>query len=79
MVGVTAAVAPGAFLVDAMPMLQYVPRWFPGADFKRKAFEWSKWTTAMVEVPFYDSETATVSGICSDRRISGDTHTERVV
>jgi len=28
---------PGAFLVDILPILKYVPNWFPGAKFKRKA------------------------------------------
>ena len=27
----------GAFLVDIIPILKYVPEWFPGAKFKRKA------------------------------------------
>jgi hypothetical protein len=27
----------GAFLVDIIPILKYVPDWFPGAKFKRKA------------------------------------------
>jgi hypothetical protein len=28
---------PGAFLVDIIPILKYVPAWFPGAKFQRKA------------------------------------------
>ena len=28
---------PGAFLVDIIPILKYVPGWFPGAKFQRKA------------------------------------------
>ena len=27
----------GAFLVDIIPILKYVPEWFPGARFQRKA------------------------------------------
>ena len=27
----------GAFLVDILPVLKYVPEWFPGAKFQRKA------------------------------------------
>ena len=27
----------GAFLVDVIPILKYVPAWFPGAKFQRKA------------------------------------------
>ena len=30
-------VIPGAFLVDIIPILKYVPEWFPGAQFQRKA------------------------------------------
>jgi hypothetical protein len=32
-----AAVMPGAFLVDHIPLLKYVPAWIPGAGFKRFA------------------------------------------
>jgi hypothetical protein len=28
---------PGAFFVDILPVLKYVPDWFPGAKFQRKA------------------------------------------
>ena len=28
---------PGRFLVEAVPVLRYVPSWFPGAGFKRFA------------------------------------------
>ena len=28
---------PGAFLVDFIPILKYVPEWFPGAKFQSKA------------------------------------------
>jgi hypothetical protein len=28
---------PGAFFVDIIPILKYVPEWFPGAKFQRKA------------------------------------------
>ena len=27
----------GAFLVDVIPILKYVPEWFPGANFQCKA------------------------------------------
>ncbi|EAU83206.2 cytochrome P450 [Coprinopsis cinerea okayama7 len=36
-VGFGTAAAPGRFLVDAIPILKYVPSWFPGAGFKRWA------------------------------------------
>ena len=28
---------PGTFLVDIIPILKYVPEWFPGAKFQSKA------------------------------------------
>ncbi|KAJ6592331.1 hypothetical protein B0H19DRAFT_906515, partial [Mycena capillaripes] len=30
----------GNFMVDALPILKYVPEWFPGAGFKRLARDW---------------------------------------
>ncbi|KAF8517574.1 cytochrome P450 [Hysterangium stoloniferum] len=36
------AAAPGRWLVDSLPILRYVPSWFPGAGFKRKAAEWGQ-------------------------------------
>ncbi|PCH37164.1 cytochrome P450 [Wolfiporia cocos MD-104 SS10] len=36
------AIATGAFLVDLVPMLRYVPDWFPGAGFKKIAKRWRK-------------------------------------
>lgn len=47
-----AAAVPGAFLVDVLPILKYVPEWMPGAGFQTKAREWKKLARAMVEVPF---------------------------
>jgi len=50
--GIVEAGIPGAFLVDLLPILKYVPAWFPGAGFKRKALYWSKVNTEVVEKPF---------------------------
>lgn len=33
-------------------IVKYVPTWFPGAGFKRKAYEWRKLSQAMLERPF---------------------------
>ncbi|KAJ3512407.1 hypothetical protein NLJ89_g3545 [Agrocybe chaxingu] len=43
---------PGAFLVDSLPVLKYVPEWFPGASFKRKAKEWKRLAQDMFNRPF---------------------------
>ncbi|EMD36556.1 hypothetical protein CERSUDRAFT_115591 [Gelatoporia subvermispora B] len=45
---------PGAFFVDFLPILRYVPTWFPGAVFKRKAAEWRAVFDQMLYVPFND-------------------------
>ncbi|KAJ7146871.1 cytochrome P450 [Mycena epipterygia] len=45
---------PGRFLVDWIPILKYVPDWFPGAGFKRKAKEWRQMTRALQDVPFVE-------------------------
>jgi len=36
------ATEPGAFLVDTLPILKYVPSWFPFSGFKRQAKIWAK-------------------------------------
>ncbi|KAK7052987.1 hypothetical protein VNI00_004308 [Paramarasmius palmivorus] len=46
------AMVPGAFLVDSLPFLKYVPSWMPGAGFKRKAREWRDLALKMVNQPF---------------------------
>ncbi|KAK0213681.1 cytochrome P450 [Armillaria fumosa] len=45
----------GSFLVDVLPILRFIPDWFPGASFKCKAKEWRK---AVISMP-------TVSALCS--------------
>ena len=51
--GGTEAAIPGAFWVDFLPILAYVPSWFPGAGFKKKAAYWSKLNKIMTEKPFH--------------------------
>ncbi|KAG7440108.1 cytochrome P450 [Guyanagaster necrorhizus] len=46
------AAVPGAFLVDSIPLLKYIPDWFPGATFKRKANKWRQYSKIMREMPF---------------------------
>ncbi|KDQ23377.1 hypothetical protein PLEOSDRAFT_1049198 [Pleurotus ostreatus PC15] len=50
--GMAKAASPGAFLVDILPILKYVPAWFPGASFQKKAKEWKKVTLEMRDAPF---------------------------
>ena len=50
--GASEAAVPGAFLVELFPILKYVPSWFPGAGFQKKATLVREATNIMVEQPF---------------------------
>ena len=50
--GASEAAIPGAFLVDSIPILKYVPSWFPGAGFQKKAKRVREATDIMAEKPF---------------------------
>ncbi|KAF7441405.1 hypothetical protein PC9H_001755 [Pleurotus ostreatus] len=45
----------GNYLVDALPILKYVPRWMPGAGFKAYADEARPKTLAMLDVPYFEA------------------------
>lgn len=49
------AAVPGAFLVDVIPALKYVPEFFPGAGFKKKARIWKGMQEGMREIPYADT------------------------
>lgn len=68
--GAVIAAVPGRFLVDAIPLLKYVPDWFPGASFKRKAREWYKLTRMMAAVPYADAKKRIVCVIGFLERLS---------
>ena len=42
----------GTFWVDFFPILKYVPSWFPGAGFQKKATQWRELNAIMTEKPF---------------------------
>ncbi|KAJ7160375.1 cytochrome P450 [Mycena filopes] len=76
---------PGAFLVDVMPILKYVPSWFPGARFKRLAKMYTKSCDDMAQVPLsyvkeqmaLGQETASyASNLLQDKDISEARHYE---
>ena len=50
--GASEAAIPGAFWVDIFPILKYVPSWFPGAGFQKKATRVREATNTMAEKPF---------------------------
>ncbi|KII85219.1 hypothetical protein PLICRDRAFT_178958 [Plicaturopsis crispa FD-325 SS-3] len=47
-----AAGRPGAFYVDFLPFLRYLPEWMPGAGFKTKAKEWRNHADAIFNLPY---------------------------
>ncbi|KAF8917343.1 cytochrome P450 [Mucidula mucida] len=46
------AARPGKYLVDMVESLKYIPEWFPGAGFKRKARQWRQLSHDMWNVPW---------------------------
>ncbi|KDR71393.1 hypothetical protein GALMADRAFT_102730 [Galerina marginata CBS 339.88] len=53
---------PGAFLVDIFPILKYIPEFFPGASFKKKARAWRKVQEEMREAPYQETVRNMASG-----------------
>ena len=43
---------PGRYLVELLPILRFVPAWFPGAQFKRDAARWRVTMQATRNKPF---------------------------
>jgi hypothetical protein len=56
MAAVSELMIPGAFLVDSIPILKYVPEWFPGAKFQRKAAVLRKHAANMRDATFAATE-----------------------
>ncbi|PSR74371.1 hypothetical protein PHLCEN_2v9879 [Hermanssonia centrifuga] len=52
MQGFSRASEPGAFLVDTIPQLKYLPEWFPGAGFKTTARRMRKDLERLYNVPY---------------------------
>ncbi|KAL4079442.1 cytochrome P450 [Scleroderma citrinum] len=64
------ATAPGAFLVDSIPILKYVPEWVPGAGFKRKAREWRVVIDEQLDRPYQFVKNQMEAGIAPKSYIS---------
>ncbi|KAH9945402.1 cytochrome P450, partial [Epithele typhae] len=74
----------GTYLVDLMPLLRYVPAWFPGAQFQRDAAIWRQAAEKQLNVTFDDylrRANEGFSGECTVKAIrekfGEDTETER--
>ncbi|KAJ7761965.1 cytochrome P450 [Mycena maculata] len=63
-------ITPGAFLVDLLPILKYVPSWMPGAGFQRKAKVWADHVSQMLEEPFELVEKNLAQGSAQDSFVS---------
>jgi len=50
--GGSIAAQPGRLLVDAIPLLKYIPAWLPGAHFQRFAKECKFYFDQARDVPF---------------------------
>ena len=57
---ISAAASFGAFLVDVVPILKYVPEFVPGAGFQKKARVWRKIQEDFREIPYSSSIEAMV-------------------
>ncbi|KAL4926236.1 cytochrome P450 [Aspergillus undulatus] len=67
---ISVAGTPGAFLVDTIPLLKYVPSWFPGAGFKRTAAAWHKGLLTTIEKSYRLVQQQTKTGNYLDSYLS---------
>ncbi|KZT05767.1 cytochrome P450 [Laetiporus sulphureus 93-53] len=52
----------GAFLVDSIPLLRYVPAWMPGANWKKSVTPWRRHLETLAEEPFAFAKEQMASG-----------------
>ncbi|KAI0823101.1 cytochrome P450 [Trametes gibbosa] len=57
-----ASAGAGIWVVDVLPFLKYVPSWFPGAGFKRKAAVWKTVIEQAADEPFQWAKNGMKSG-----------------
>ncbi|KAF9484052.1 cytochrome P450 [Pholiota conissans] len=58
--------APGGFLVNLVPVLKYIPSWFPGAGFKKTAAEWAVSLAKMANDPHQFVKEQMAHGVAED-------------
>ncbi|KAL7277361.1 hypothetical protein ACG7TL_009221 [Trametes sanguinea] len=59
----TQVVVPGKWLVELLPILEYLPSWFPGAGFKRDAARWRPQVVPFRHVPYNATLDAMARGV----------------
>ncbi|KAK0462179.1 cytochrome P450 [Armillaria novae-zelandiae] len=60
----------GSFLVDYIPSLKYLPRWFPGTQFMKIAEHWTHCVDDVKEMPFKFTSEQMANGIASPSFVS---------
>ncbi|KAI0701989.1 cytochrome P450 [Cytidiella melzeri] len=70
MQGFARASEPGAFLVDTIPLLKYVPSWVPGAGFQREAERMHRDLEELYDVPYGFVKREMSKGIVSPSFVS---------
>ncbi|PBK75824.1 cytochrome P450 [Armillaria solidipes] len=60
----------GIFLVDYIPGLKYLPRWFPGASFMSQANIWRKEAEEVKERPFKYTSESLANGLAASSFVS---------
>lgn len=63
--GGSKALMPGAYWVEFMPFLRYLPSWVPGTSFRALVDEYAPYVIAMRDKPFADVQAAIVSSLLS--------------
>ncbi|CAE6452922.1 unnamed protein product [Rhizoctonia solani] len=61
--GFSDASMPADFLVNVLPWLEYIPSWFPGAQWKRNAMVWSKTREDVITIPFEWTKEQMAAGV----------------
>ncbi|KAJ3560891.1 hypothetical protein NP233_g10541 [Leucocoprinus birnbaumii] len=56
---------PGSFLVDLLPVMKYIPAWFPGAGWKRQGLAWARVVDQFVNNPWDYVKNQTAEGTAS--------------
>ncbi|KAM5536626.1 hypothetical protein V8D89_009721 [Ganoderma adspersum] len=61
---------PGKYLIDVLPILQYVPTWFPGATVQRLIVKWRSTVVRLKEEPYRRVKAAMACNEASDSMVS---------
>ncbi|THU86325.1 cytochrome P450 [Dendrothele bispora CBS 962.96] len=61
-IGIVHAGNHGSYLVDRLPLLKWIPSWFPGAGFKRNAKIWAENSTILRDEPWEKLQASCAAG-----------------